>query len=95
MIAVGTTVVRALEGAARKHGGRLAAGEGETDLIIDAQFEVRVVDGLLTGMHESAESHFRLLGAFAPRDVLDDAPGHAVAAGYRTHEFGDASLILA
>ena len=65
-----------------------------TDLIIDSTFVPRVVDGILTGMHESAESHFRLLGAFASRPVLERGLAHAIELGYRTHEFGDVSLIL-
>jgi S-adenosylmethionine:tRNA ribosyltransferase-isomerase len=94
IVAVGTTVVRALEGAALRNGGTLVAGLGETDLLIDAEFEPRFVDGILTGMHEPSESHFRLLSAFAPRRVLEDAVEHASGLGYRTHEFGDVSLIL-
>lgn len=94
IVAVGTTVVRAIEGAVLNHEGQLVAGAGETDLIIDAGFEPQIVDGLLTGMHESAESHFRLLGAFAPRTLLEESLAHAIASGYRTHEFGDVSLIL-
>ena len=70
------------------------AGAGETELIIDAGFVPRFVDGLLTGMHESAESHFRLLGAFASHSLLEESLAHAIASGYRTHEFGDVSLIL-
>lgn len=95
VLAIGTTVVRALEGAARAHAGRLVAGAGETDLIIDAGFTPAVVDGLLTGMHEPSESHYRLLGAFAPRSTLERAFAHAAAGGYRSHEFGDVCLILA
>jgi S-adenosylmethionine:tRNA ribosyltransferase-isomerase len=95
VVAVGTTVVRALEGAANANQGTLSPGEGTTDLLIDADFVPRVVDGLLTGMHESAESHFRLLGAFAPRPTLEAALAHAIEHGYRTHEFGDVTLILA
>jgi S-adenosylmethionine:tRNA ribosyltransferase-isomerase len=81
-------VVRALEGA----GG---AAAGETDLQIDASYRLRVVDGLLTGMHEPTASHFRLLQAFAPAALVRDAYAFAVAHGYLGHEFGDSSLILA
>jgi S-adenosylmethionine:tRNA ribosyltransferase-isomerase len=95
IVAVGTTVVRALEGSARENGGVLVAGEGVTDLVIDERFVPRFVDGLLTGMHEPSESHFRLLGAFASREDLERSLAHAIAGGYRTHEFGDVSLILA
>lgn len=94
VIAVGTTVVRALEGAIREAGGVLGPGAGVTDLRIDADFEAQVVDGILTGMHEEAESHFELLRAFAPRAMLLDALEVARVAGYRAHEFGDTCLIL-
>jgi S-adenosylmethionine:tRNA ribosyltransferase-isomerase len=94
VVAVGTTVVRALEGAARAHGGRLAAGAGVTDLRIGAGFRPAVADGILTGMHEPEASHFSLLEAFAPRALLADAHAHAEARGYLAHEFGDSMLIL-
>ena len=92
MVAVGTSVVRALEGAARH--GRLRPGANRTDLRIGASYRPRVVSGLLTGLHEPGESHFELLQAFAPRPLLDRALAHARAAGYLGHEFGDSSLIL-
>jgi S-adenosylmethionine:tRNA ribosyltransferase-isomerase len=95
VVAVGTTVTRALEGAARLGGGALGAGAGVTDLVLGPGHVRAVVDGLFTGMHEPTESHFRLLGAFAPERVLERAHAHAEAAGYLTHEFGDSMLILA
>jgi len=94
VVAVGTTVVRALEGCVRAH-GRLRAGEGVTDLRIGAGFAPRIVDGILTGMHEPEASHFALLEAFAPRAVLAEAHAHAESVGYLAHEFGDSMLILA
>ncbi len=94
VVAVGTSVVRALEGAVARD-GELRAGPGETDIIIRAGFEPRVVDALLTGMHEREASHFDLLQAFAPRGLIETAYAHAEEAGYRGHEFGDATLILA
>jgi len=93
VIAVGTTVVRALEGVVALK-GRLAAGDGDTDLVIDRSFQRQVVDGLLTGMHDPAQSHFRLLQAFADENLLRRAWRHAAAAGYLCHEFGDVCLIL-
>ena len=92
VIAVGTTVVRALECAAA--GGELRAGAGTAALRLHAGHARRVVDGLLTGMHEPGTSHFDLLGAFAPLPLLQRALGHAEEAGYLGHEFGDAMLIL-
>ncbi len=93
VVAVGTTVVRALEGSARAH-GTLVAGEGETTLRLEAGDRLRVVDGLLTGLHDSSASHHRLVQAFAGRELVDRAYAHAERAGYVDHEFGDSSLIL-
>jgi S-adenosylmethionine:tRNA ribosyltransferase-isomerase len=95
VVAVGTTVVRALEGSAALHGGTVAPGEGVTDLVLDGSFGPRVVSGLLTGIHEPTASHFRLLEAFAPPDLLRRAHAHAEEAGYLAHEFGDSALVLA
>jgi S-adenosylmethionine:tRNA ribosyltransferase-isomerase len=92
VIAAGTTVVRALEGCMHEHGA-LCAGPGETDLVLGADFVPRIVDGLLTGMHDPSESHFQLLRAFAGAPVLLAAWRHASAAGYLQHEFGDATLL--
>ena len=94
VIAVGTTVVRALEGAAARHGGQLAAGSGWTSLRIDGRFRPRVVDAILTGVHTPAESHFDLLRAFAPEPLLERAAAHAEREGYLAHEFGDSMLVL-
>ena len=94
VVAVGTTVVRALEGSARLHDGALVAGEGTTDLRIDHTFRPRVVDALFTGLHEPTASHFRLLEAFAPEALLADAYAHAEGTGYLHHEFGDSCLVV-
>jgi len=94
VVAVGTTVVRALEGCAAAHGGELVAGEGQTDLRIGAHSELHVADGLLTGIHERATTHFDLMCAFAPVEELDRAIVHAERAGYLQHEFGDSVLVL-
>ena len=94
VIAVGTSVVRALEGRALEHGGRIPAGQGSTTLRIGPGYRRRVVDGLFTGMHEPTESHHALLASFAPRALLERALARAEAAGYLGHEFGDACLLL-
>ena len=94
VIAVGTTVVRALEGAADRDGGRLAAGTGWTSLRIDARFRPRIVDGILTGVHGPGESHFDVLRAFASEDLLRRALDHSERAGYLAHEFGDSMLLV-
>jgi S-adenosylmethionine:tRNA ribosyltransferase-isomerase len=93
VIAVGTTVVRALEGNVRTH-GRLVAGTFVTDLVLDPDARLEIVDGLLSTMHEPGESHFELLSAFADGELLIRANASAARHGYRAHEFGDAILIL-
>ncbi|HEX6275055.1 MAG TPA: S-adenosylmethionine:tRNA ribosyltransferase-isomerase [Polyangiaceae bacterium] len=94
VVAVGTTVVRALEGRALD-APRLSAGRNETSLVIGPGFPRRVVDGVLTGLHDASTSHFALLGAFAERSALVPALEHAAHAGYLEHEFGDSCLVLA
>jgi len=94
IVAIGTTVVRALEGAALAHDGRVLPGEGETNLHIGPGFRPRIVHGLLTGVHDPAASHFSLLQAFASKELLTRAYAHAEREGYLGHEFGDSSLIL-
>jgi S-adenosylmethionine:tRNA ribosyltransferase-isomerase len=92
VIAVGTTVVRALESAVT--GGEVTAASGWTDLIVTPERGVAVVDGLLTGFHEPEASHLDLLRAFADDALLERAYGHALDAGYLWHEFGDVHLLL-
>ena len=92
IIAIGTTVVRALEHAASRD-GFVHAGEGLATRRIDATSRLRVVDALLTGIHEAGTSHYRLLRAFADEAVLQRADVELDAHGYRTHEFGDSVLI--
>jgi S-adenosylmethionine:tRNA ribosyltransferase-isomerase len=88
VIAVGTSVVRALESAA-------ALGlRGITNLKIDAGHKLQAVDGLLTGTHDVTESHYRLLRAFLPETCLLKISQHLEERGYLTHEFGDLCLIL-
>ncbi|MEO8796304.1 MAG: S-adenosylmethionine:tRNA ribosyltransferase-isomerase [Polyangiaceae bacterium] len=94
VVAIGTTVVRALEGNAAKSGGALKAGSGITDLRLDATFRPRVVDAVFSGMHEPGTSHFHLLEAFASGELLSRALEHALSRGYVSHELGDSCLIL-
>ncbi len=93
VIAVGTTVVRALETTADDR-GRSHPGRGWTELVVTPERGVRVVDGLLTGWHEPASSHLAMLEAVAGRGLLAASYAAAVAEGYRWHEFGDSHLIL-
>lgn len=92
VIAVGTSVVRALESVAR-NGWR--PGVAVTDLRLGPGNALRVVDGLLTGMHEPTASHFELLQTFAPIELIERAYAHATEAGYLCHEFGDSTFLLA
>jgi S-adenosylmethionine:tRNA ribosyltransferase-isomerase len=98
VIAVGTTVVRALESAAQAspgwQAGAIAAGSGTATLRLDGAYRPRVVDGLVSGLHAPGESHFELLSAFSPRERLTRAIELAAAHGLSSHELGDACLIL-
>lgn len=94
VIAVGTSVVRALESAWRAGEG-VRAGTGIATLRIDGAYRPRVVDGVLSGMHEVGTSHYELLSAFATTTALDAANAEAERAGYLAHEFGDSVLVLA
>jgi S-adenosylmethionine:tRNA ribosyltransferase-isomerase len=92
-IAVGTTVVRALETVAAPD-GTVASGAGYTDLVITPERGLRAVDGLLTGWHEPESSHLKLLEAAAGRALLARSYRVARGHGYAWHEFGDSHLIL-
>jgi S-adenosylmethionine:tRNA ribosyltransferase-isomerase len=94
VIAVGTTVVRALESAADEGNGEVIASHGWTSLVITPERGVRVVDSLLTGFHEPKASHLAMLGAIAGQAHLERAYEAALAGGYLWHEFGDLHLIL-
>jgi len=93
VIAVGTTVVRALETVADAD-GVLTGGEGVTQLVVTPERGVRAVDGLITGWHEPESSHLQLLEAVAGPELLRHSYAAANAHGYRFHEFGDSHLIL-
>jgi S-adenosylmethionine:tRNA ribosyltransferase-isomerase len=93
VVAVGTTVVRALESATGPDGVTHPAA-GWTDVVITPQRGVHAVDGLLTGWHAPEATHLQMLEAVAGRRALELAYREAVAAGYRWHEFGDSHLLL-
>ena len=93
VIAVGTTTTRALEGAARAT-GTVAAGEGETDLVIVPGFPFRVVDALVTNFHLPRSSLLLLVAAFAGRDRILGAYADAVRERYRFYSYGDAMMIV-
>jgi S-adenosylmethionine:tRNA ribosyltransferase-isomerase len=92
IIAVGTTVVRALEHAAARD-GVVHSGDGVADQRLGPTSGLRVVDAILSGTHEPDSSHYQLLRAFADDTTLTGASAALEARQYRTHEFGDSVLI--
>jgi S-adenosylmethionine:tRNA ribosyltransferase-isomerase len=92
VIAIGTSVVRALESASNAH-GTVPAGEGRATGRIARRTLLHVVDAILTGVHQPGESHYELLRAFADDSVLDRVRAAADERGYRAHEFGDSLVI--
>ena len=94
VVAVGTTVVRALETVTALD-GTVGAGSGWTDVVIDPARGVRTVNGLITGWHEPLASHLDMLAAIAGEELLARSYAAALEHGYRWHEFGDSHLILA
>lgn len=93
VVAVGTTVVRALETTADSS-GRAHPGQTWTELVIGAEEDLGVVDGLITGWHEPESTHLDLLQAVAGRTRLAESYRIALDTGYLWHEFGDSHLIL-
>ncbi|HVF13815.1 MAG TPA: S-adenosylmethionine:tRNA ribosyltransferase-isomerase [Acidimicrobiales bacterium] len=93
VVAVGTTVTRALETAADER-GRVHPSEGWTELVVTPERGARVVDGLITGWHQPAGSHLLLVEAVAGRTTVERSYAAAVEGRYRWHEFGDVHLIL-
>lgn len=93
VIAVGTTVVRALETVTGPTGW-ISPGEGWTQLLVTPERGVRAVDGILTGWHEPKATHLAMLEAIAGRRHLDVAYRAALEECYLWHEFGDLHLIL-
>lgn len=97
VLAVGTTVVRALEAAAvaaeADAGASLRAGAGRTDIFIYPPYRFRVVDALLTNFHLPRSTLLALVMAFAGVDVVQRAYRHAIDSGYRFYSYGDAMLI--
>ncbi len=96
VIAVGTTVVRALESAwdGARNGGEVRSARGFTRHYVHPGRGVDAVDGLISGFHDPKASHLAMLYALAGRDLIREAYEEAVKAGYLWHEFGDSHLIL-
>jgi S-adenosylmethionine:tRNA ribosyltransferase-isomerase len=93
VVAVGTTVVRTLEAAARAHAGEIAAGEGETDLYLLPGDRFLVVTDLITNFHLPRSTLLMLVAAFTSREAILDAYREAIGLGYRFYSYGDAMLI--
>ena len=93
VVAVGTTVTRALETATDDDGVTRAAG-GWTDLVLGPDRPARAVTGLITGLHAPEASHLLLLEAVAGPELVDAAYRRAVDEHYLWHEFGDSMLFL-
>ncbi len=92
IIAVGTTVVRALESAAQS--GNLVAGAGETELFILPGYKFKVVDGLITNFHLPKSTLLMLVSAFAGHEKIRAAYQYAIDKGYRFFSYGDAMYLL-
>ena len=93
VVAVGTTVVRALESSVDR-AGRIIASRGWTDLVITPDRGIHIVDALLTGLHEPRATHLAMLEALAGREHVQHAYAAALEEKYLWHEFGDLHLIL-
>jgi S-adenosylmethionine:tRNA ribosyltransferase-isomerase len=93
IVAVGTTVTRALEGAARASGGALEAFDGRIDLVITPGFAFGVITHLLTNFHLPRSSLLMLVCSFAGRERTLSCYEHAVSAGYRFYSYGDCMLV--
>jgi S-adenosylmethionine:tRNA ribosyltransferase-isomerase len=94
IVAVGTTVVRALESACDAGGGTLAAASGWTRKFILPPYRFRAVDALLTNFHLPRTTLLLLVAAFAGEELLRCAYAHAIAARYRFYSYGDAMLVV-
>lgn len=94
VIAVGTTVVRALQTVTDDR-GRIQAGSGWTELVVGPDTPIRAVDGMITGWHEPSSTHLDMLVAVAGRGIVARSYETALVEGYLWHEFGDSHLLLA
>ena len=94
VVAVGTTVARALESAVAGD-GTVHPRTGWTELVITPDRPVRTIDGIITGFHDPEATHLQLIEAVAGPRIMRDAYDAADAEGYLWHEFGDSSLLLA
>jgi S-adenosylmethionine:tRNA ribosyltransferase-isomerase len=94
VVAIGTTVVRALESAWSDSEQRVLPKAGFTRVVVQPSRGVHAVDGLLTGFHDPGASHLAMLYAVAGKDLVREGYEEAVRGGYKWHEFGDSHLLL-
>jgi S-adenosylmethionine:tRNA ribosyltransferase-isomerase len=100
IVAVGTTTVRVLESAAARHGGKVVAETGRTQIFIYPPYEFQIVDAMLTNFHLPRSTLLMLVSAFAApgrtsgRDIILSAYAEAIRERYRFYSYGDAMLIL-
>jgi len=94
VIALGTSVTRALESAADGD-GNVRPGNGIATMLLTPSYQRKIVTGLVTGMHEDGTSHLQLLQSFAPWKLIENAYSKAKQLGYLWHEYGDSCLIFA
>ena len=93
IIAIGTTVVRALEHTAAMFGGVVRSGERLATQRLGASSKLCIVDAILSGTHERGTSHYELLRAFVDDETLGRIDQELNARDYRTHEFGDSVFL--
>ena len=93
VIAVGTTVLRLIESAARED-GVIAPFEGDTAIFITPGYRFRAIDGLMTNFHLPRSTLFMLVSALMGLEIMHSAYRHAIEEGYRFYSYGDASLLL-
>jgi S-adenosylmethionine:tRNA ribosyltransferase-isomerase len=93
IIAIGTTVVRALEHTAAMFGGDVPSGERLATQRLGASSKLCIVDAILSGTHERGTSHYELLRAFVDDEILGRIDQELNARDYRTHEFGDSVFL--
>lgn len=91
VVALGTTVLRALESATTK--GQLVPGRGLAKVKIVPGYQCQWADALITGMHEPGSSHMQILDSFCPMELIQQGYAEAVSLGYRGHEYGDLSFL--
>jgi S-adenosylmethionine:tRNA ribosyltransferase-isomerase len=93
IIAIGTTVVRALEHTAAMFDGNIPSGERLATQRLGPSSRLRIVDAILSGTHEPGTTHYELLRAFVDDETLGRMDHELNAHDYRTHEFGDSTLL--